>query len=238
MVFFHGGGWVVGSIDTHDGMCRSLANACGCVVVGVDYRLAPEQKFPGALDDCFCATLWAGENAATLLGCDPARLIVAGDSAGGNLAAAVALEARNHAEPKIAHQLLIYPALDYRFDTKSYLENAEGYYLTKATMEYFWQQYLENEDLALNPYACPLRAAELENLPPATIITAEYDPLRDEGEAYAKRLKQAGVKAVVKRYDGMIHGFLRRTRFFNAARKCLEDIAEEINAIPRTELPT
>jgi acetyl esterase len=207
MLFFHGSGFVVCSLDTHDGMCRNLCAGTGCVVVSVDYRLAPEHKFPAGSDDCLAATRWAVENAAGL-GADPGRVFVAGDSAGGNLAAVTALRIRDEGGPALLGQLLIYPVTDYHDPgTPSMAENAEGYGLTRKGMEWFWGHYLVAPSDATNPYASPLRADDLSGLPPALVVTAEYDPLRDEGEYYADRLRQAGVPTWMKRWDGMNHGF-------------------------------
>ena len=207
MVFFHGSGFVVCSLDTHDGMCRNLCAGTGCVVVSVDYRLAPEAKFPAAPDDCLAATRWAVANAAAL-GADPARVVVAGDSAGGNLAAVTALRIRDEGGPRLLGQLLIYPVTDhYQPGTPSMIENAEGYGLTRAGMIWFWNHYLRSPADGANPHASPFRAADLNGLPPALVVTAEYDPLRDEGEHYADRLRQAGVPTQMKRWDGMNHGF-------------------------------
>jgi acetyl esterase len=207
MVFFHGSGFVLCSLDTHDGMCRNLCAGTGCVVVSVDYRLAPEAKFPAASDDCLAATRWAVANAAAL-GADPGRVFVAGDSAGGNLAAVTALRVRDEGGPLLLGQLLIYPVTDhYDPGTPSMVENAEGYGLSRAGMIWFWDHYLADPSDGANPYASPLRAADLSGLPPALVVTAEYDPLRDEGEYYAERLRQAGVPAAMKRWDGMNHGF-------------------------------
>ena len=207
VVFFHGGGWVLCDLDTHEITCRQLANGTDAVVVSVDYRLAPEHRFPAAVEDAYAATTWAHAHAAEL-GADPTRLAVAGDSAGGNLAAAVPLMARDRGGPPIIFQVLVYPALERSFDTASYRENAEGYFLTALQMRWYWEQYLgDDDDAATHPYAAPLRATSLRGLPPAHIVTAEYDPLRDEGEAYGRRLEEAGVPADVRRYDGMFHGF-------------------------------
>ena len=202
MVFFHGSGFVLCSLDTHDGMCRNLCAGTGCVVVSVDYRLAPEAKFPAAPDDCLAATRWAVANAAAL-GADPGRVFVAGDSAGGNLAAVTALRIRDEGGPRLLGQLLIYPVTDYyEPGTPSMIENAEGYGLTRAGMIWFWNHYLAAPSDGANPHASPFRAADLSGLPPALVVTAEYDPLRDEGEYYADRLRQAGVPTQMKRWDG------------------------------------
>jgi acetyl esterase len=207
IVFFHGSGFVVCSLDTHDGMCRNLCAGTGCVVVSVDYRLAPEAKFPAATDDCLAATRWAVDNAAAL-GADPGRVVIAGDSAGGNLAAVTALRIRDEGGPHLLGQLLIYPVTDHiEADTPSMQENAEGYGLTRAGMAWFWNHYLANKADGLHPHASPFRANDLAGLPPALVVTAEYDPLRDEGEYYADRLRQAGVPTQMKRWDGMNHGF-------------------------------
>jgi acetyl esterase len=224
VVFFHGGGWVVGNIETHDGYCRALAHAAGVIVASVDYRLAPEHPFPAGVEDAYAATCWVAKHASQL-GADPKRLVVAGDSAGGNLAAAVALMARDRGGPTLALQLLIYPITDCNFETPSYRDNAEGYFLTRETMIWFWKHYLPSEADRRQAYASPLRAASLRGLPPALVLTAEYDPLRDEGEAYAQRLTDAGVSTKLIRYDGMIHGFVRRLRIFQAARTALHDVA-------------
>jgi acetyl esterase len=227
LMFFHGGGWVVGDLDTHDGSCRALANAARCVVVSVDYRLAPEHKYPAAADDAYAATMWVREHAA-VLGINARRVAVAGDSAGGNLAAVVALMTRDRGQPPLAMQVLIYPITDCDLDTPSYQEFADGYMLTRGAMKWFWRQYLSREDEALEPYASPAQAADLRGLPRALVITAEYDPLRDEAEAYARRLEAAGVPTRLTRYDGQIHGFLRRLNTFDAARTALADIASEL----------
>jgi len=206
VVYYHGGGWVIGDLEVVDRPCRLLASAAGAIVVSVDYRLAPEHRYPAAFDDCYAAAVWVAGHAAEL-GADPARIAVAGDSAGGNLAAAVALAARDRGGPALAAQLLIYPVTDFDFSTESYRVNADGYLLTKASMTWFWGHYLGAQDLDKDPYACPLRADSLAGLPPAYVATSEYDPLRDEGEAYARRLAEDGVAVTAKRFDGMLHGF-------------------------------
>ena len=223
MVFFHGSGFVVCSLDTHDGMCRNLCAGTGCVVVSVDYRLAPEAKFPAASDDCLAATRWAVANAAAL-GADPGRVLIAGDSAGGNLAAVTALRIRDQGGPRLLGQLLIYPVTDY-YDpgTPSMTENAEGYGLTRAGMIWFWNHYLRKPSDAANPHASPLRASDLGGLPPALVVTAEYDPLRDEGESYAERLRQAGVPTQMKRWDGMNHGFFFWPGVVDRATAAMDD---------------
>jgi acetyl esterase len=227
LVFFHGGGFVICNLDSHDGTCRLLCNGAGCMVVSVDYRLAPEAKFPAAPEDCYAATCWAAENAAAL-GADPQRLAVAGDSAGGNLAAVVPLMARERGGPELAHQLLVYPVTNHAFDTPSYQEHAEGGLLSRKMMIWFWQHYLEKPEDGQNPLASPLRASDLRGLPSATVITAEYDPVRDEGEAYAARLREAGVPTVLTRYDGMMHGFFSMSGFIDRAEEAVSQAAEAL----------
>ena len=222
LVFFHGGGWVIGGLDTHDGTCRLLCRDARCVVVSVDYRLAPEHRYPAAAEDCFAATKWVAENAAAI-GADPARLAVGGDSAGGNLGAVVALMARDQGGPALAFQLLIYPVTDADFSRTSYVDNAEGYFLTTSAMKWFWGHYVPDEAGRGEAYCAPLRAGDLAGLPPALVLTAEFDPLRDEGEAYAARLQEAGVSTTLTRYDGMIHGFYSMTGLAPAALEAVEE---------------
>jgi acetyl esterase len=229
IAYFHGGGFVFCSIDTHDGTCRRLANATGAVVVSVEYRLAPEHCFPAATDDCYAATEWVHRNAAELGG-DPGRLVVAGDSAGGNLAAVVAQMARERGGPPIAYQLLIYPVIDAACDSVSYSENAEGYFLEKQAMEWFWRQYLGIDCDGTDPLASPIRARDMSGLPPAIVITAEYDPLRDEGEAYADALHAAGVPVTKRRYDGMIHGFVSMPMLFTEADDAMNGIGDALQS--------
>jgi acetyl esterase len=231
VVWFHGGGWVVGTLDTYDTVCRALAAAVPAVVVAVDYRLAPEHRYPAAVEDAYAATLWASRNAAELGGAQQ-RLAVAGDSAGGNLAAVVALGARDRGGPAIGFQLLVYPITDVGMDTASYREHADGYHLTAAGMRWYWDHYLGGADGAA-PDASPLRAAFLGALPPALVITAEHDVLRDEGEAYAARLRDAGVPAAVSRYPGMVHGFFRWRAVTPAADACVQEAAAALRvALP------
>ncbi len=225
MVFFHGGGWVIGDLETHDRLCRALANAAASVVISVDYRLAPEHRYPAAVEDAYAATLWALANVAELSG-GVARVYVGGDSAGGNLAAAVALLARNSRVAGIAYQVLLYPITDRSFDSPSYRDKADGYLLSRDDMMWFWENYLAREEDGLDVYASPLRAFDLSRMPPALVVTAEYDPLCDEGEAYARRLREAGNRVRQIRYDGMIHGFLRRTRSLDRARAAIREIGE------------
>ncbi len=229
VVFFHGGGWVMGNVQTHDVYCRALTNAAQMIVVSVDYRLAPEHKFPAAVEDAAAATNWIVQHAAEL-DVDPTRLAVAGDSAGGNLAAAVTLMARDRGTPMPAFQVLIYPVTDFRFDTDSYHENAEGYHLTRDGMLWAWRHYLEREQDGQSPYASPMSAEDLSQLPAALVITAQYDPLRDEGEAYAERLRAFGVPVQLTRYDGMIHGFARRLGTLDRADQALREISAALRA--------
>lgn len=230
LVYFHGGGWVVGDLESHDYVCRAMTNEAGCTVVSVDYRLAPEAKFPAGPDDCYAATQWAAKNAAAL-GSDADHIAVGGDSAGGNLAAAISLMARDKGGPRIRHQMLIYPVTDAAMDTPSHQEfTADGFVLSKADMEWFWGYYLKDRTDGENPYASPIRAKDLKNLPPAHIITASHDPLRDEGEAYAEALKKAGNKVVVKRYDGVVHGFFSLQAAIDQGKTATRDLAAELKA--------
>lgn len=226
LVYFHGGGWVVGSLNTVDVSCRALTNLAECIVVSADYRLAPEHKFPAALDDCYAATRWSALHAASLNG-SADRIAVGGESAGGNLAAAVALKATENGVPSLAYQLLLYPVVDFRFDTPSYRENAEGYFLTKEMMEWFWAQYLARPEDGDDPLVSPLRAADarLRGLPPAFVATAEYDPLRDEAAAYAARLRDAGVAVEHRCFMGLIHGFMGMVKTVEPARSALQTAA-------------
>ncbi|RCV48220.1 alpha/beta hydrolase [Marinitenerispora sediminis] len=217
LVYFHGGGFVLCGLDSHDGICRLLADGTGAVVVSVDYRRAPEHRFPAAVDDAYAAVRWVHRQAAEL-GADPARVAVAGDSAGGNLAAVACLLARERGTPPIAFQLLIYPVTDIMSTLPSRRENADGCFLTATHLRWFHEQYLTSPEEAAHPHASPLRAPSLADLPPALVVTAEYDPLRDEGEAYAARLAAAGVPAAVHRADGLFHGFFGMSAMLPAAR--------------------
>jgi acetyl esterase len=208
LVYFHGGGWVTGSVDVADTPCRALANATRCAVASVEYRRSPETKFPGPAEDCYAATCWLSDHAREL-GADPGRLVVCGDSAGGNLATVVAMMSRDRGGPDIAQQVLLYPTLapTQRRDLPSHHDNAEGYGLRRSEMEWFWDHYLATPEAGLDPYAAPLLAEDLSRLPPAFIVTAEFDVLRDEGTAYAERLRAAGVSAETLVVPGLIHGF-------------------------------
>jgi acetyl esterase len=227
LVYFHGGGFAICSIETHDPTCRELANAAGCAVVSVGYRLAPEHRFPAAPEDCYAALSFVARHAEALGG-DPARIAVGGDSAGGNLSAVVALLARDRGGPVLCHQLLVYPVTNHAFETASYRENAHGPLLTREMMQAFWSYYLASEEDGQSPYASPLRAPDLSGLPCAHVITAEYDPLRDEGEAYADRLAAAGVPVRVRRYEGMVHGFFGFTAQIDRAGEAVADAAREL----------
>jgi acetyl esterase len=236
LVYLHGGGWVLGGLDTHDGTCRALARAVPCVVVSVDYRLAPEHPFPCAAEDAWAATRHVAANAAAF-GAEPGRIAVGGDSAGGNLAAVVALMARDRGGPSLVHQLLVYPVIDAAMDTPSYRENAEGYFLTADAMAWFWGHYVPDPAARRNPYASPLRAADLAGVAPAQVLTAEFDPLRDEGETYAARLRAAGVPVTLRRFDGMIHGFFSMTGSLDQAAVAVEEAAVGLRAAFGTGTP-
>jgi len=207
LVYFHGGGWVIGDLDTHDALCRQLANAAGCAVFSVDYRLAPEQPFPAAVEDCVAATRFVFQEAA-VLGVDAARIAVGGDSAGGNLAAVVALHARDAGGPPLAFQLLIYPATDQRCGFASHEKNGEGYLLTRESIQFFRGGYLPDPRQWTDWRASPLLAKNHSALPPALVLTAGYDPLLDEGRAYADKLRGAGVRVAYREYPDMVHGFI------------------------------
>jgi acetyl esterase len=216
LVYFHGGGWVVGSLDSHDALCRTLAARSGCVVVSVDYRLAPEHPFPAPVEDAWTATVWAD-------GAFPA-VAVGGDSAGGHLAAVAALRARERGLT-LALQVLVYPVLDYAFDTASYEEHGTGTNLTEETMRWFWAQFVPDGTSVDDPEVSPLRAKELFGVAPALILTAECDPLCDEAEVYAERLLEAGVPVAMSRYDGLVHGFLRMPAVLDRAQDGIDEVA-------------
>jgi acetyl esterase len=233
LVYFHGGGFVFGNLDTHDAVCRALAKESGAVVISVDYRLSPEHKFPAAVDDSYAATLWVAANAEKL-GIDARRIAVGGDSAGGNLATVVAMRCRDAGGPALAAQVLIYPVTDSSsLETGSHREFAEGYFLTSAGMEWFTGHYLASADQKRHPEVSPLLAPNLSGLPPALVITAEFDPLRDEGEAYAKRLQQAGVPVTISRYPGMIHGFVSMRGVLAGGRQAIQEAAQFTGAMSK-----
>jgi acetyl esterase len=229
LVYFHGGGWVIGDLDSVDWLCRSLAIAADCVVFSADYRLAPEHKFPIAVEDSYWVTRWIAENGIAQ-NIDPRRMAVGGDSAGGNLATAVCLMAHDRGGPPIVYQLLIYPITNHAFETDSYRKYADGYYLTAKDMRWFWNHYLRDQRDGENPYASPLLAKDLSSQPPALVITAEFDPLRDEGEAYAKRLQEASVPAKISRYDAVVHGFLDFADL-KQTRAAIDEAAAELGKV-------
>jgi acetyl esterase len=222
IVYYHGGGWVIGGLSTHDGGCRAFANAVDAVVISVDYRLAPEHPFPAPVEDALAALAWVSEHADELGG-DPARIAVAGDSAGGNLAAVVAQIARDTGGPAVCFQLLIYPVTDYEFDSISMNDNAEGYLLSRAAMQWFYSHYLTDPAEGANPLVSPVRASDLSGLPPAYVITAEFDPLRDQGVAYAIAMRSAGTPVAGRTYEGMFHGFLSMIEWVEAGKVAFDD---------------
>jgi len=224
LLYFFGGGWVLGSIDTSDAICRSLANAAGCLVVTVGYRLAPEHPFPAAIEDCAAALHWVRASAAEL-GADPDRVAVAGDSAGGNLAAGLSLRVRDGDGPPLVGQLLVYPNTDQLADDESMRANDDPWLFNHHSVAWYREQYLTSAGDAADPLASPLRAPRLDGLPPALVITAEYDPLRDQGERYAQRLAQAGVPARYSRYPGMVHGFFAMSGTVDDARTAVAEAA-------------
>jgi len=230
VAFFHGGGWMLGGLDTHDALCRALTNAADCVVAAVAYRRAPEHRFPAALEDCYAATGWLAANPEVVAG--DGRLAVAGDSAGGTLAAGVGLLARDRGGPDIHYQVLAYPAAEHAFDTASYEENAQGYFLTRADMERFWDAYLRSETDGHHPYASPLRGERLAGLAPTLVVTCGFDPLRDEGRALADRLAAAGVPTEQLAYDDQIHGFLTMLGDpdLDRAREAIDAVAARLRA--------
>ncbi len=227
-LYFHGGGWVIGNLDTHDALCRRLAAASHSLVVAVDYRLAPEHPYPAAPDDVWAVTSWIAEHAKEVGG-DPARLAVAGDSAGGNLAAVVALRARDAGIP-LRLQVLAYPVTDCNLDTPSYLANAEGYGLDREAMRWYWQHYCPDPARRTEPAASPLRAPDLAGVAPAYVLVCELDPLHDEGLAYARRLEEAGVPVRLRREEGMIHGFLRLPGAVSRGYAGVAEITGELRA--------
>ena len=226
IVYFHGGGWTICSLQTHDQSCRRLAAETGAVVVSVDYRLAPEHKFPAAAEDAYAATRHDAAQADEL-GSDPTRLAVAGDSAGGNLAAVVAQMARDQGGPELVFQLLVYPVVDGTREHPSFAENGEGYFLTADQMRWYWEQYTDRPSDRTEPYASPIVADDLSGLPPAMVVTAEFDPLRDEGEAYADALEAAGVPVTAHRAPGMFHGFYALSGVLDGATEA-NDLAHEV----------
>ncbi|GCE47270.1 acetyl esterase [Thermosporothrix hazakensis] len=231
LIYLHGGGWVIGSLETHDQVCRSLANLAHCVVIAVDYRLAPEHPFPAALEDCYAAAVWVVEHAETLH-IDSKRLAIGGDSAGGNLAAAVTLMAREMGAPHFVFQVLIYPVTDHpESGSASYREFEVGYSLTKHDMLWYCEQYLPDPSQWQNPYVVPLHAPDLSGLPPALVLTAGYDPVRDDGKRYADRLQEAGVPVQYRCYEGMIHSFFRMFTVFDKTMEAHREVAEALKVV-------
>ncbi len=228
LVYFHGGGFVAGSVDVYDPLTRAIANRAGCVVISVDYRLAPEHRFPAAVDDAWTATKWVTSRAAEL-GLDELKIGVGGDSAGGTLAAIIARRTRDHGIA-LATQLLVYPITAHDLNTPSYSLFSDGYLLTRAAMEWYWKQYLGESDGSENPDVSPAAERDLRRLPRAIIVTAEADVLRDEAEAYAQRLFLATVETEGYRYDGMVHGFLRMTGVVDRSNQALDEICESLKA--------
>lgn len=225
LVYFHGGGWVICNLDTHDSLCRHLANRASCVVVSVDYRLAPEHKFPAAVEDAYAATRWTAENSGSIQ-VDPDRIAVGGDSAGGNLAAVISTMAKAKGGPGLVFQLLVYPVTDLSsMDNATYREHGRDYILTKDSMVYYGSHYLAREEDALNPYASPLLAEDLSGLPPALFVTAELDVLTGEGEAYASRLREAGVPVQYSCYKGMIHAFFSMAGIVDRTMDAVDEAA-------------
>jgi acetyl esterase len=229
LLYFFGGGGVLGCIDTSDGICRTLTNSVPCVTVSVGYRLAPEHRFPAAVQDCYAAARWVGRHAEEIGG-DDGKIAVGGDSAGGNLAAVVALMARDNGGPALAYQLLVYPNTDFLSDTPSLAENVDPYLFNKASVEWYRGHYLAVPDDGASPLASPLRADDVSGVPPATIITAEYDPLRDQGEQYAERLAAGGVAVTLTRYAGMPHGFFAMPGVLEAGRRAQAQAAGDLSA--------
>jgi acetyl esterase len=227
LVVIHGGGWILGSLDTADAICRSICDRVGCIIVSVAYRLSPEVTYPAPLDDCCEALQWTAGNAASLGGRGD-KIAIYGGSSGANLAAAVALRNRDLDGPRLALQILIVPTLNYGFDTASYHENAESFGLTRDDMIYFWDTYLSDPSRGCEPYASPLRAKDLSGLPPTLIITAHYDPLRDDGEAYAARLHQAGVPVRLTRYLDVHHSFFGFAAVYDSAERAHQEVAEAL----------
>jgi acetyl esterase len=227
LVYLFGGGWALGSLDTADGVCRALANRTGALVLAVGYRLAPEAPFPAAVEDCYAATVWLAAHAGEV-GVDPTRIAVAGDSAGGNLAAAVTLLARERGGVDLVGQVLVYPNTEHRADTESMREATDPALFNRTSVAWYWSHYLSTESDGRDPLASPLLADSLAGLPPALVITAEYDPLRDEGERYAGRLAADGVPVEISRYDGMAHGFFTMTGALEESRRALDQVADRL----------
>ena len=232
VVFFHGGGFVIGSVDTHDAVCRDLAGGSGAVLASVDYRLAPEDPFPAPVDDCWAALQWVHDHAGTFGG-DPERLAVAGDSAGGTLAAVVAMLSRDHGGPPLRFQLLVYPGVGVTEDQASVRENAEGYLLTRRDIDWFIGHYVGPDGDRQDPRVDPIYAADLSGSAAAHVITCEYDPLRDGGQAYAARLRADGVPVTERCYEGLIHGAFGMQAVVSASDAMIRDAADVLRAALR-----
>ncbi|MEO1831291.1 MAG: alpha/beta hydrolase [Akkermansiaceae bacterium] len=230
VMYFHGGGWVLGNIETHDALCRRISAQAGVTVVSVEYRPAPDDVFPAAINDCYTATRYVSDHASTLQ-IDQSRIAVAGDSAGGNLAAAVSLKARDEEAPPIHSQWLIYPITDANTETGSYHKFADGYGLTKNLMAWFWDQYVPNVEEREHPLASPLHAASLSGLPPTYLVSAGYDVLYDEGQAYAERLRHAGVPVTEQAHPTMLHGFLHTSEPFDEAVTAMSQLTSAMKGL-------
>jgi acetyl esterase len=229
LIYFHGGGWVIGDLLTGDSVCRDLAIQAGCVVIATDYRLAPEHQWPAGLDDCCQVTRWVADK-ADYLGIDDSRIAVGGESAGGNLSACVTQRIRSDGGPQLVHQLLVCAVTDAAMDTPSYEANGAGYLLSRDTMNWFFGHYVPEETDRFDPMISPLRANDFTGLPPATVITAEFDPLRDEGEAYGKKLIGAGVPVEVRRFDGMMHEFFAMSDLVDDAKDAISYAAGRLRS--------
>ncbi|MFH1302488.1 MAG: alpha/beta hydrolase [Planctomycetota bacterium] len=230
LVYFHGGGWVMGTLDAYDGLCQDLAGTSGCKIISVDYRMAPEYPYPIPFEDAYAATEWISNNASDFE-IDQARIAVGGDSAGGNLATAVALKARQSTSLSLAYQMLVYPVTNYQFDTESYLKYGTNYFLTKRAMEWFWDQYLPDESAGREFYASPLRCKDLSGLPDAMVITAGYDPLYSEAVQYVEQMRQSGNHVEHINYEDMIHGFFRRSDLYDRAFEAVQLAGQKLNEV-------
>lgn len=230
LVFFHGGGWVMGTLDAYDGLCQDLAGAAGCKIISVDYRMAPEFPYPVPFEDAYAATEWISSNASDLE-IDQDRIAVGGDSAGGNLATAVALKARQSESLKLVYQMLVYPVTNYQFDTESYQKYGVNYFLTKRAMEWFWDQYLPDESAGREVFASPLRCKDLGRLPDALVITAGYDPLYSEAVQYVELMRQSGNSVEHINFEDMIHGFFRRSDLYDRAFEAVQVAGQKLNEV-------
>jgi acetyl esterase len=231
LLYFHGGGWRFGSIETHDAVCCRLANGCDSAIISVDYSLSPEAHFPQALGECYAVLQYVYNNSRSL-DIDQNRIAVGGDSAGGNLAAALALLARDRGGPPICFQVLVYPVTaHYSAGLDSYKRNSEGLYLVPQAMQIYWDSYIKDPQDAKNPYAAPLEAENLAGLPPALVVLAEYDPLYDEGELYARKLQEAGVPAKIIRFEGVMHGFWTWNTITDVALKAQQEVVRELREV-------